>query len=171
MRHFIFTLLMTAGLGVTTYAQATLDRQVLSTAGQYTVNGTFSLSYTIGEPIVTTAITLNGTVILTQGFQQPEGGTVGLDKPLELLVDYSLSPNPTPGPIQVNLATDRPLSLVLAVFDAQGRATSVPEQRVRVLSNAEVRMDLSLLADGYYFIGLLDTDHNLRGAISVQKTH
>ncbi|HCQ29485.1 MAG TPA: hypothetical protein DIU39_04300 [Flavobacteriales bacterium] len=55
--------------GFCTIAQTTLERSVISSAGNYSEQSSVWLSYTVGEPVVFTG---NGnSVILTQGFQQP----------------------------------------------------------------------------------------------------
>jgi hypothetical protein len=48
----------------------TLSPTVLATSGGYSTGGGYSLSYTVGETIVTTLQA--GSHLLTQGFQQPE---------------------------------------------------------------------------------------------------
>lgn len=47
---------------------------LVGSAGGYVTSPTMSLSYSIGEPVITTAST--STLILTQGFQQPSSDSV-----------------------------------------------------------------------------------------------
>jgi len=65
-------------------AQITLERQVIGSTGSFAVGTSVTLSSTVGEVAVQTVQTLfsvNG--ILTQGFQQPEGGN-------DSIVDYEM---------------------------------------------------------------------------------
>ncbi len=74
-------------LGATTIkAQSSIERQVVAAAGNY-IEGTYTwLSYTVGEPVVTTG---TGTsLILTQGFQQPTGNIDG-----EIYIYSGFTPN------------------------------------------------------------------------------
>ena len=47
-----------------------IDRQVISSAGDYSDNGSIKVSWTLGEPVIETFT--NGNITLTQGFQQPD---------------------------------------------------------------------------------------------------
>jgi hypothetical protein len=49
------------------------SQQVISTSGKYYFDGSHSLSWTVGEPVI---MTLSNGMILTQGFQQPIGWDV-----------------------------------------------------------------------------------------------
>ena len=51
------------------FGQVSIERYVIAPLGHYDTGGTLSLSYTVGEPAVTTLLSINGTLILTQGFQ------------------------------------------------------------------------------------------------------
>lgn len=53
-------------------AQTTISRQVIGSTGAYHVGTTITLSSTVGEVAVQSLFSVNR--ILTQGFQQPEGG-------------------------------------------------------------------------------------------------
>ncbi|MEI6088976.1 MAG: T9SS type A sorting domain-containing protein [bacterium] len=65
----ILILFIVFGLPFIANAQVTIERSIINTGGGSYSATDFELSYSIGEPIVETAII--PTVILTQGFQQP----------------------------------------------------------------------------------------------------
>jgi len=80
MKKVLFILLNSISLSL--FAQ-TLSPTVISSGGGYSTGSTVSLSWTLGE--LATETFINGSYILTQGFQQPvEGVTISIN--LDLLV-------------------------------------------------------------------------------------
>src|SRR5665213_41025 len=70
-------------------AQSAIAPDVIASAGNYYVNSTASLSWTIGEPITATV------AYLTQGFQQPVTIVVtNVTDPSSLTGNVSAFPNP-----------------------------------------------------------------------------
>lgn len=61
--------------------QVTISRQVIGSTGQFATGSTLSISSTVGEAAVQSLFSVNG--ILTEGFQQPEGGN-------DSIVDYEI---------------------------------------------------------------------------------
>lgn len=57
-------------LAQTVSAQITIERQVLGATGGFDTGTGFTISSTVGEPMVTTEIGTN--ILITQGFQQPQ---------------------------------------------------------------------------------------------------
>lgn len=51
-------------------AQIQLDRQLISSAGSFTLTGNMSLSSSVGETVTVTGT--SSSIVLTQGFQQPD---------------------------------------------------------------------------------------------------
>lgn len=169
MRKITFTL----SLLLTSYfafAQPSLDRQVIGATGNFSTAGNISLSSTVGETVVKTAI--SGSTVLTQGFQQPDGGpSVGIENPLSLLVNYTIAPNPTAEIIHVTLSTDKPLKIGLVLFDMRGRRVPVPEQQLLVNGTEETDLDLRSLADGIYQLSLKDEAGAIFKSFKIQKIH
>lgn len=153
------------------FGQVSIERYVIAPLGHYDTGGTLSLSYTVGEPAVTTLLSINGTLILTQGFQQPEILPVGIDDPYELLVDYSIFPNPTTEVLNVKLSADIPVDLKLAVVDVRGRSTGLTIQEIRVVGEKTTIFNLGTLADGFYFLNVLTNSGELVQSFKVQKVH
>lgn len=152
------------------YAQPSLERQVIGATGNFSTAGTVSLSSTVGETVVKTAI--SGSVVLTQGFQQPDAGaSVGINDPLSLLVNYTVAPNPTSERIHVTLSTDKPLQVGLVLFDMRGRQVPVPEQQLLVNGTEETDLDLRTLADGVYQLALKDESGAIFKSFKIQKVH
>lgn len=152
----------------------TLAPIVFGTAGIFLENSTdsISLSFTMGEMMTQTAITQNGTLVLTQGFQQPEQfELVGIFVPPELTVDYQVFPNPTAGQLTLKLAGKEPTLLFVGIYDLRGSQTVIPEQRLGFIGQFETIFDLSPLPEGMYFLRIYDESRQLVETIKVQKAH
>ncbi|MFO7756818.1 MAG: T9SS type A sorting domain-containing protein [Bacteroidales bacterium] len=73
-----------------------VEQHVISSAGSFDVSGdnSVSLSWTLGELVVTTAESSDGSLILTQGFQQSKLIIDGIELNPELGVEVTVYPNP-----------------------------------------------------------------------------
>ncbi|MFP4489275.1 MAG: T9SS type A sorting domain-containing protein [Bacteroidales bacterium] len=73
-----------------------VDQHVISSAGSFDVSGdnSISLSWTLGELVVTTVDSPGGDLILTQGFQQSKLIIDGIELNPELGVEVTVYPNP-----------------------------------------------------------------------------
>ena len=170
IRYFILSALLL--WGIAGFSQLSLDRQVIGTTGGYGQVGTLSLSYTMGEMSTKTAITTNGMLILTQGFQQPDTGFfVGIEKPIAFPVEYTIYPNPTSGVLRVDLTTDRIATVIMDVHDMRGRKTSVPLQNIRFEGTRTTIFNLEALADGFYLFNFRNEKGELIKTEKVQKVH
>lgn len=83
-----------------------LKQQVISSAGGYDVSGdnSISLSWTLGELVITTVESGTGDLILTQGFQQSKMSVTGIEENKDLGVVVSIYPNPTSELVNVKFA-------------------------------------------------------------------
>ncbi|MCB0837929.1 MAG: T9SS type A sorting domain-containing protein [Bacteroidetes bacterium] len=167
---FLLSFLLTSIAG---FSQLSLDRQVIATLGHYEKVGSLELSYTSGELAIETAITTNGMLILTQGFQQPDtaGSFVGIDPPVAFPVEYSIFPNPTSGVLQVELVSDKPAVVMMDVYDLRGRKTIVPVQILRFTGTKSTVFNLEILSDGFYLFNFRDQKGKLLKTEKVQKIH
>ena len=68
MKRSILSFVFLIGVGFL-FAQVSMVNSVLATAGDFQTNGSYSLSWTVGELAVSTLT--EGSNVLTQGFQQP----------------------------------------------------------------------------------------------------
>ena len=71
-----------------------VDQHVISSAGGYDVSGDISLSWTLGELVITTVESAGGDLILTQGFQQSKLIVEGIEINPDLGVEVTVYPNP-----------------------------------------------------------------------------
>jgi len=148
MKRCIF-ILLTAFIAGTAYAQQ-LKQDIIASAGGYNVNGGLSISWTLGETIVPTFMTADGTFILTHGFQQKLIWTA-VQENLEDIVNITLFPNPA-GEI-VNLQFDNPVDgeVLVYLLDTQGRLVKTD---VIGATMVEKQVNLQDLPAGVYYFKL-----------------
>lgn len=166
MRKIIFLIfLICLGLGV--LEAQSLERQVISTTGNYSTTSGLQLSATVGEPATPTL--QSGTIILTQGFQQPDKDIAGRIEDLGVALDYTLYPNPTKGNVYISLEAKSPVSLSLRITDVSGKQILPVLADFSVNGHVEKQIDLSQFANGTYLIQLLDRKNQLQKTFKVMK--
>jgi hypothetical protein len=158
--------IITALMPVALTAQ-TAERQVIGSAGNFTALTDIQVSSTVGEVVVATA-SVAGTITLTQGFQQADGGNVGIDEP-ELGFSMNAYPNPTRNSVILDFTADRNLEVEIGLFDLQGKSFPLNETKLNISGNVKHSVDLSGMAAGNYFIKLTNGDGKLNRAIKIQK--
>lgn len=144
----------------------TAERQVVSSAGGYGSTAYVQVSSTIGEAVAGTGTSAN--VILTQGFQQPNTSLVAIED-VNTGLSVNAYPNPTKGLVMLQLNAPNPMELSVSVFDASGKLTSVPIQKLHIIGESTQELDFSNLATGAYYLELVNIEGSLRQTISVVK--
>ncbi len=173
MINRIIWLLFIAGICPKTMGQVpdSLTQILVTTSGGFSMVNGLSLSFSIGEAVVQTAIGNSGQLVFTQGFQQPTEGVVSIDEEVSVHMDYNVWPNPTDRVITLGLSSDQLVELKAGVYDLLGRPTPIPIQELRVYSPIETTFDLTLLPEGHYYLIL----HHLSGetihSFKIRKSH
>ncbi|MCI4669026.1 MAG: T9SS type A sorting domain-containing protein [Bacteroidia bacterium] len=135
-------------LTVSLLSAQTLSRQVISSTG----SANNQLSYTVGESVVKTAIA--GSFILTQGFQQPDETAVNVKKPIEVLVNYKLFPNPSHDKVFLELNSAQALDLKFDMIDMAGKQVRNAEQ-IKFNGKVKKEIDLTHVASGNYLLRIM----------------
>ncbi|HVN58562.1 MAG TPA: T9SS type A sorting domain-containing protein [Bacteroidales bacterium] len=139
-------------LGISLMGQ-TLKQEVIATAGGYNVSSDnqLSISWTLGETIIPTFKSGDGTLILTHGFQQKLIIT-GIDENIDTPVKVKIFPNPASEQvkIQFDAATDK--EVLLYLIDAQGKL--VKTDRIDE-SSVEKTLNLEDLPAGLYYLRMI----------------
>lgn len=156
MKTLKFTITLLA-LSYATFstAQLTLERSVIGSAGSNEVGSSnLTTTWTTGETVIGTGE--NGSLTLSQGFQQPNdapGVSVEVNDPV---VDLSVYPNPTQDKItvKVDAATDQ--TLYYSVYDMLGKRIALPEEKLHVSGQSETVIDFSHLPKASYFLQIND---------------
>jgi hypothetical protein len=147
MKNFIF-LLVALFFAVSVNAQ--LKQEVISSAGGYNVNGGLSVSWTLGETIIPTFRSQDGTMTLTHGFQQKMIVT-SVEENLDLQVDIKIYPNPASDIVNIQFGTPVDGEVVLSLLDSQGKLV-----KRDIIESAVVEKQINLqdFPPGIYFIKL-----------------
>lgn len=158
-------LFMLLSLGLLS-AQVSIERQVIGVTGGFADTPTLKISDTVGETAVSTVI--SGTVILTQGFQQPgENEITDVEKAIEL--SYKMYPNPTSDWLTVKISLDQPMDIQVQIFDLSGRAFPELNQTLSSFGSSEARLSMAHLPVGIYLLSLKNTDGLVLATEQIQK--
>jgi hypothetical protein len=148
--RFLFTFVI-AVLYIAVASGQDLKQQVLASAGGYNISGdnSISLSWTLGELVITTVESGGGDLILTQGFQQTKMAITAVKVNKDLGIEVTVFPNPTSE--LVNIKFTAPLDGETLMF------LTAPDGRQVMNSKIEPGMmlkqiDIHDLAAGTYYL-------------------
>jgi hypothetical protein len=172
MNHKLSAMIRTAllisffGLGAFCAQSQSISPEVIGSSGEHFSNANASISWTIGEPVITTETGTNA--IVTQGFHQPEyqiGVTVPESHPAS--VEVQLYPNPSQGQVQLTFEkNDFPMQLRLMglkgelIYEA-----TVPENTTNML------LDLTTYERSTYLLNLFSKDEAFNTTYKIQKVN
>jgi hypothetical protein len=128
---------------------------VIASTGAYSVNGNYSLSYTVGEmTMVQTFTSSNGANILTQGFQQPNDSLItGL---LNITPDeygsFVIYPNPAVDQFWFGFQLPESGRITLTLYDAIGQKIADIYNGNYESGNTINSSNVSTLAAGVYMV-------------------
>ncbi len=166
--HMKYLILLGALLGGLLGLQAqSIERSVIGSTGGYAETATVSVSSTVGETVISTVS--NGTIILTQGFQQPSDQDITSVRQPELALGYKVYPNPTSETLFIELNSPQAVSLDLALFDIQGRAVGGLGENLTVQGEVKRSWDLSQLSEGSYVLRVIEQGGRVAESIRIQK--
>jgi hypothetical protein len=147
MKKIILTLIFGGAVSFAVDAQS-IERSVIGSAGGVSTTASSIITWTVGETVVNTAGA--GSVILTQGFQQPEIST-GAVKTLKSDAGMKVYPNPSSGKFTLEKTESAPSNVrqvSIAVYDAAGKLVYVSGNLD--ISSGTYNIDLSNLPGGFY---------------------
>lgn len=169
MKRILFALFTLGMLSSINAQNLEIEHFAIVPMGGHSFDSTFSVSYTLGQVEVKTLTANNGTLILTQGFQQPELIGTDIENDLDVLLDYQLYPNPTDRFLTVKLTTDKIVDIELQVVNILGQPIGIPVQKKKVQGVWEAKFDLEGTAEGYYLLMLRYGDGQIGGAWKVHR--
>lgn len=150
MKKNILILIMT--FFVLSVGAQQIKQEVIASAGGYnkSSDNSVSISWTLGETIIPTFTSQDGSLILTHGFQQKLIITT-VDENLEELVRVTIFPNPANEMINIQFEKVVDKEILLYLLDAQGKLvkTGQIEPDVR-----EKTINLQDLPAGIYYLRL-----------------
>jgi hypothetical protein len=129
---------------------AQVKQEVIASAGGYNVNGGLSISWTLGETIIPTFKSQDGTLVLTHGFQQQLIVTT-VEEKLDVAVNVKVFPNPASDILNIRFETPVENEVILTILDSQGKLIKTDVIEVTL---TEKQINLQDLAGGIYYLKL-----------------
>ena len=147
MKRYIF-ILITMFFALSAGAQ--LKQEVIASAGGYNVNGGLSISWTLGETIIPTFRSQDGSLILTHGFQQKLIITT-VEENFDKLVKIKVFPNPATEVVNIQFEAPVDGEIILSLFDSQGKLV---KRDIIESTMVEKQINLQDIPAGIYFLKL-----------------
>jgi|ERR1043165_186703 hypothetical protein len=142
-----------------------VERFVIGSTGNYSTGSNVSVSATVGEAVVPTYT--SGTIILTQGFQQPDlaDTTTGLTE-ISANITWTLFPNPAT--TQTNLTlSEIPANCLVQLYNMAGQLIMDRKLPQEKLTHNET-IDLRGLASGTYMLSIF-SNGRLLATLPIQR--
>ena len=131
-------------------ATAQVKQEVIASAGGYNVNGALSISWTLGETIIPTLTSQDGSLILAHGFQQKLIITA-VEENLDLQVKIKVYPNPASEVVNIQFEEPVDGEIDVAILDSQGKLIKRETIESAML---EKQINLQDFPAGIYYIRL-----------------
>lgn len=146
--HFI--LIIACILFSNSLVAQSIDRNTINAEGSSVSTGSLNVSYSIGETVVGTE---TGTIILTQGFQQPTfmvdeepPPALGLENITSQIEVY---PNPASDFVNFRNGDMNIEKMEITIYNLSGQI-----QDLALIQDEEIKIDIRTLVPGEYFIRL-----------------
>lgn len=131
-------------------ATAQVKQEVIASAGGYNVNGALSISWTLGETIIPTLTSQDGSLILAHGFQQKLIITA-VEENLDLQVKIKVYPNPASEVVNIQFEEPVDGEIDVAILDSQGKLI---KRETIESAMVEKQINLQDFPAGIYYIRL-----------------
>lgn len=149
---------------ITLLAQHSLSPVVIASGGAYQTSASGSLSFTFGEIMTETFTSGSSSYIITQGFQQPAKGMVGVEEQTASW-DITIFPNPFTDILNIRVDFPGSLELATALTDINGRMVGTGTSPIQHGGgNGIYTIPSAHLSAGVYILTLSDTK---TGAVQV----
>ena len=158
MRYFILAFLL---LGISSYAQPTISKQVIGPGGQTFENGNNNLSYSVGEVAVGAMTDEDGTIQLGNGYYPSlDLSTLHTETP-ELQLQVRVFPNLTKEVIYITHPTES--FFEVRITDVSGK------QILQTAHQKEQPLSIQTLTTGTYFITVSTKDSKQTNTYKIIK--
>jgi hypothetical protein len=129
-----------------------VKQDVIASAGGYnkSSDNSISISWTLGETIIPTFTSSDGSLILTHGFQQKLVITTEVEN-IEESVKITIYPNPASEIVNIQFETAPDKEILLYLLDAQGKLVKTDKIEPSI---AEKQINLQDLPAGVYYLRL-----------------
>ena len=147
MKHLAF-IVVTVVLALSVDAQ--VKQEVIASAGGYNTAPGLSISWTLGETLIPSFTSQDGSLTLTHGFQQMLIVTI-IQENIDVPVNVKIYPNPAGEFVRLLFEAPVDREITITLLDSQGRLviTDVIEDTM-----IEKTLNLQFLAGGIYYLRL-----------------
>lgn len=160
----IYLTLISFALVINYINAQSITPQVVASSGGYASNGTFSVSWTLGEPVIATA--QNSGTTLTQGFQQPTYNVTNITTETLQGFDVNVFPNPTSDYITIEWTVEKENTLYITLYDMAGKMIS---EKSYSESDKKVSINMSQLASAQYILEVKDKTNSATKIFRIAK--
>ena len=165
MKRSILSFVFLIGVGFL-FAQVSMVNSVLATAGDFQTNGSYSLSWTVGELAVSTLT--EGSNVLTQGFQQPWDMSVSIQDGPEINWSVKAYPNPVYDYLNVKFSLEKSEEFSIEVTDITGKKVLTREPQM-INTDEIVDLDFTQFKPGIYFLRVYSSDQKVHKVYKIKK--
>ena len=130
-----------------------IKQEVIASSGGYNVasGGTISISWTLGETIIPTFTSQDGSLVLTHGFQQKIIITT-VEENLVNPVKITVFPNPTSEIVNIEFETPTDAEIALFLLNNQGSLVKTIQIPVTTLTK---EINMQDLPSGIYYLRMV----------------
>ena len=128
----------------------TLNPWVVSSAGGNYASSSATLSFTLAEMTMVQTFSSAGN-ILTQGFQQPEEGSVGISQSEISSNRFLIYPNPTSGAFTLEFNSENENTVLVKLFNLIGQE-EIANTYLSPAGINKISFDISHLSPGMYML-------------------
>ncbi len=139
----------------------TISPQVIASTGSHFTGANHQLSWTLGEPVISTLVM--GNSVLTQGFHQPFNQVFTSVTSVEDVFAVQVFPNPCENIL--NVLFSKPAVVELNLCDALGK--QIFTQPINEMKKAEI--NLGFLSNGIYLLEIKNTSGQMLQLLKVFK--
>jgi len=163
----LFTFLFACGIFPLIVSSQTLSPTVISSSGGFTSNSSGMLSFTVAEMTMVQTFTQSSN-ILTQGFQQPEDMSVGINEPVVETGNTLIYPNPTSGQFTLNYYNYDNSQTSIYLYNTLGQIVLSKAVSQTAGLNTQ-KFDITTYSEGMYFLELTATNSKGEKKTTVHK--
>lgn len=147
MKNYLQTILF-----ILVFSAGTTAQQVVSSAGEQQSASEVQISWTLGEPVITT--TNNSQYILTQGFQQSKLVVTAIKEISFPQLSIKAYPNPTSEYLNLELSEPVNENLEISMFDVNGKLL----MKKKMVANKQ-KIKMKSFAAGSYLLKIATSDN------------
>lgn len=143
----------------------TISKQVIGSSGQSITNGTTTLNFTVGEPVVGL---VNNISTISQGFwaQLVNDGTLSVSSYTEAEVQIGVYPNPVVDYLKLSFKNPSVQEFDVKLIDINGRTLI---NKIFQNNTSNTQLDMTRFSSGIYVLVVTTNDINYSKSIKIIK--